>query len=329
MKTICIVVAILLPGMAAAAPRNIIVDTDAGTDDMMALAFLLSRSDVNIEAITVANGLAHVQAGARNILRLLDYAGKPNIPVYVGRETPLSGSNAFPATWRVTSDAMPGTNLPQTALKPEPEPASSYLARRLKITTRPISILALGPLTNIAEALATLPRGAYPVDDMVIMGGAVRVKGNLTGGNILAENDSAEWNIYIDPTAARTVFQSGLRFRLVPLDACNKVPVDTAFLDDFNKRAKSQLGKFVFALLESSRSLMAAHIFYAWDPLAAVALINPAVLKISSVALDVVDKAPELGRTREDASARNMVRVALDAEPASFRKTFMDSFAGR
>jgi pyrimidine-specific ribonucleoside hydrolase len=318
----------LVPSLAFAAPRNIIVDTDAGSDDMMALAFLLSRADVNIEAITIVNGLAHVKSGARNVLRLLDLAGKTDIPVYAGRAAPLSGTNEFPSTWRTVADALPGAGLPETQRKPEAETAAQYLTRRLKITTRPVSILALGPLTNIAETLAALPRGAYPVDDMVIMGGAVRVPGNLSGGVVMAENETAEWNIYIDPTAARTVLQSGLRFRLVPLDACNKVPFDAGFLDEFAKRAKTPLGKFVTALLESSRSLVDAHIFYAWDPLAAVALINPAVLKISSVGLEVVDKAPDAGRTVEDPKARNMIRAALDAEPASFRKTFIDTFAG-
>jgi pyrimidine-specific ribonucleoside hydrolase len=317
----------LLPAIALAAPRNIIVDTDAGSDDMMAIAFLLSRSDVNIEAITVVNGIAHVKSGAANVLRLLDLAGKTNIPVYAGRDMPLTGANEFPSSWREIADALPGAGLPETARKPEAESAAAYLIRRLKVTARPVSILALGPLTNIAEALAGLPRGAYPVDDMVIMGGAVRVPGNLSGGIGMPENNTAEWNIYIDPAAARTVFESGLRFRLVPLDACNKVPFDAGFLDEFAKRSKTPLGKFVLALLGSSRTLIDEHIFYAWDPLAAVALINPAVLKISSVALEVLDKAPDVGRTIEDPKARSMVRVALDAEPASFRKTFMDSFA--
>lgn len=328
MNRLWLITLALLPMIVSAAPRNIIVDTDAGSDDMMALAFLLSRTDVNIEAITVVNGLAHVKSGAANVLRLLTLAGKPRIPVYVGRETPLSGANEFPSSWRQIADAMPGSGLPETKSNLETETAAAYLTRRLKITTRSVSILALGPLTNIAEALAGLPRGAYPVDDMVIMGGAVRVRGNLSDGMGTAENASAEWNIYIDLTAARTVFQSGLRFRLVPLDACNKVPFDAAFVDEFAKRAKTPLGRLVSTLLESSRPLINGHIFFAWDPLAAVALINPAVLKISSVAIAVMDKAPEAGRTAEDPKSTNMVRVALDAEPASFRKTFMDTFAG-
>lgn len=313
--------------LVAAAPRNVIVDTDAGSDDLMAIAFLLSRADVDIEAITIVNGIAHVEAGAMNILRMLELAGKPHIPVYVGRGTPLAGSNAFPESWRLIADSMPSASLPQTQRKLETDTAVEFLTRRLRMTSKPVSILALGPLTNIAEALAAPPRGAYPVADMVVMGGAVRVAGNLAAGNVLETNNKAEWNIYIDPGAAGNVLRSGLRFRLVPLDACNRVPVDSAFVEAFTKRARTPLGKIVVQLLESSRTMIDANIFYAWDPLAAVALVNPAVLKISSLPIAIVEKGPEAGRTLEDPSAHNMVRVALDADPASFRKTFFDAFA--
>src|ERR1700716_2161652 len=89
---------------AVSSPRTLIVDTDAGTDDLMALAFLLSRSDVNLEAITVVSGLANVHAGAMNILRLLEVAGKRDIPVYEGAEATPPGGNAFPDQWRLLAD---------------------------------------------------------------------------------------------------------------------------------------------------------------------------------------------------------------------------------
>ncbi len=324
MKRSLLALALALP-MIAATPKDIIIDTDVGTDDIMAIAFLLSRSDVSVEAITVVNGIAHVDAGAQNILKLLQMAGKPNIPVYIGRGTPLAGTNAFPDAWRLTSDALPGIDLPPTDAKPQAQSAAEYLSRRLRITAKPLSLVALGPLTNIAEALATLPRGAYPVEDMTIMGGAVRVSGNLEP----TQNHTAEWNIYVDPTAARTVFESALRFRLVPLDACNQVPFEPAFLTEFRKRANAPLAKLINQLLESSRTLIDNHIFYAWDPLAAVGLVAPAALKISSLPVDVEVSGPDEGRTAEDARAKRIIRVALDADAPLFRKTFIDAFVKR
>ncbi|MDQ6676488.1 MAG: nucleoside hydrolase, partial [Acidobacteriota bacterium] len=126
MRRLLLVSSLMLPILTAAVPRNIIIDTDAGTDDLMAIAFLLSRPDVRIEAITVVNGLAHVPAGARNIERLLQLAGKPEIPVYEGRPTPLEGANEFPAPWRLVADELPGVGLPTNTRNPEPASAVSY-----------------------------------------------------------------------------------------------------------------------------------------------------------------------------------------------------------
>jgi inosine-uridine nucleoside N-ribohydrolase len=313
---------------ALAAPRNIVIDTDCGTDDLLAIAFLLTRADVNIEAITVVNGLAHVGPGAVNILRLLEASGHPNIPVYEGRDAPLEGKNAFPDTWRLIADAMPGIDLPTATRKSEAMPAAEFLAKRIAAASRPVSLLALGPLTNIAEALTKAPRGAYAIDDMVIMGGAVRVMGNVaSGGFIESENRTAEWNFFLDPKAGRAVVESGIHFRLVPLDACNFVPVDLSFLNRFRKIAATPLGKLADQLLESSRTLITQNIYFAWDPLAAVALIEPRVLRISSVTLDVQLRRPADGRTLEGGpGAHTSARVALSADPVMFQKIFFQAF---
>ena len=83
-----------------------------------------------MEAITVVNGVAHVKPGAQNILRLLALAGHSEIPVYAGRERPLSGSAEFPAAWREAADTLPGVTLPRAAGVPQSEPAAQFLAKR-------------------------------------------------------------------------------------------------------------------------------------------------------------------------------------------------------
>ena len=115
---------------------RVIVDTDAGADDLMAIAFLLSRGDVRVEAITVVNGVAHVKPGAQNILRLLALAGHSEIPVYAGRERPLTGSAEFPAAWREAADTLPGVTLPRAAGVLQSEPAAQFLAKRFADTFR-------------------------------------------------------------------------------------------------------------------------------------------------------------------------------------------------
>ncbi len=309
-----------LPG---AQTRNLIIDTDAGSDDLIAIGFLLARADVNIEAITIVNGLAHVPSGAKNVLRLLELAGRTSIPVYLGRETPLNGSNEFPELWRMMADELPHVELPQTDKIPGALSALAFLRGRLANPAKPVAILALGPLTNIAEVLSTAPNSVLAIEDLVVMGGAVRVPGNLAaGGSSYSDNRTAEWNIFVDATAARKVFDTVTKLRLVPLDASNTVPIDNAFLLAVKKSAKSKLGLFAAQVLDSNRALIEQRIFYAWDPLAAAAIVNPAVLKISSVALTIRRDVPEEGRTSESDSGRSL-RVALSADPVLFLRVFL------
>ena len=318
--------AILLAPAAGAQSRPILIDTDAGSDDLMAIAFLLSHPDVRIEAITIANGLAHVDAGARNLVRLLELSGRKDVPVFAGRSTPLRGNAAFPEEWRRTSDELPGVQLPSTSRRPEPRGAADYLAERLKDGKHPVRILALGPLTNLAEAIGRDPSLARTIDELVIMGGAVRVPGNLADGGVLqTPNKTAEWNLFVDPLAARVVFQSGIRIRLIPLDATNKVPIDLAFLEKFQAGARTPLGRFAAQVLETDRKFVEEGYFYAWDPLAAVALLDPGVVKASALHIEIREDAPEEGRTAESRGRPN-ASVALDADAAKFKRLFLGAF---
>src|SRR3989449_2441497 len=118
--------------LSAQSSLPIIVDTDAGADDMMALAYLLSSRDARIEAITVVHGVAHVSEGARNIRRLLNLAGRPEIPVFEGQERPLQGLRPFPADWRALADKLPRVDLPGIGDTGSAERAGSYFKRRAK-----------------------------------------------------------------------------------------------------------------------------------------------------------------------------------------------------
>src|SRR6266851_9976504 len=153
-RSLILVSILSLLGVTAQAQTNsVIIDTDAGSDDLMAIAFLLAHPSVRIEAITIANGLAHVDPGSRNLIRLLELSGRRDVPVFAGRSTPLRGNAEFPADWRKTSDELPGVTLPTASRQPEPKRAAEYFVERLKDRAHPVRIVALGPLTNLAEAL--------------------------------------------------------------------------------------------------------------------------------------------------------------------------------
>ena len=313
-----------------AVPRTLIIDTDAAGDDLMALAFLLSRPDIRIEAITIANGTAHVGPGGRNVLRLLELAGRRDIPVFLGRETPPSGGVEFPSEWRKTADDLPGVSLPEPTRQPATQTAADYLARRLSDPAHPVQVLALGPLTNLGEVFSRAPRAARVVRQIVFMGGAVRIPGNLgDGGYFKTQNTAAEWNIFADVSAAKVVFTCGVPLRLVPLDATQRVPIQTALLEQFESRGKTPLAHFVGQVLAANRDSIKQGIYFAWDPLAAVALVHPTVASFKPLSIEISDKAEELGRTLEMPRRRANAVVALDADAEQFRSVFLSAFGVR
>jgi pyrimidine-specific ribonucleoside hydrolase len=312
--------------LAPAQTPNLIIDTDAGSDDILAISYLLSHPSVHIDAITIANGLAHVDAGARNLAKLVEVSGRPNVPVFAGRPTPLKGSAEFPREWRKLADELPGVKLPSSSRTPSPKAAADYLIEHLKDKKHVVRILALGPLTNLAEALQREPSIAQSIQQIVIMGGAIQVPGNLGDGGVFQTNNkTAEWNIYVDPLAARIVFRSHIPILLVPLDATNKVPIDLAFLAEFQTRAVSPLGRVAAQVLEADRESIDGKYFFAWDPLAAVALLHPEVIRSNRLHIDVLQDSPAEGTTAQTPGNPN-ADVAMDADAARFRKIFLEAF---
>lgn len=307
---------------ATAEPHPLIIDTDVGVDDLMAIAFLLASPDVRIEAITIGIGLANTDAGAHNVLRLLALAGRDDIPVYLGRSTPLAGDRAFPDEWRALSDELPGVDLPESRSAPELMPAADFLADRLSSVQRPVAVLALGGLTNVAEAIGRSGNGAAAVRRLVIMGGAVHVAGNLHEAGE-HENVTAEWNFHIDAKAARRVFAAGLPIRLIPLDATDQVPLDRSYIDELQRAGDAPLAGLVAQLLGIVAPFMDAGNYYAWDPLAAVTLVDSSVVRTQPMAISIHVQPPEDGRSAAVPDGVPNADVAIAAEERRFREIFV------
>jgi pyrimidine-specific ribonucleoside hydrolase len=304
-------------------PRAVIVDTDAGPDDLIALAYLLARADVAIEAITISYGLAHQDPGARIVLSLLDSAGRKDIPVFKGRETPRGAFNPYPVDWRTGADNVGSLPLPRSTRVADKRPAVDFLVERLQDGSRPVDVLALGALTNLAEVLERAPR-LPAIRSLVIMGGALDVPGNLGSGS--KENTTAEWNLYADPPAAQRVFAAGLPVLLVPLDATNAVRVTNTFVLALKQHGTTPLGRLVSAILASASERIGAGLYYAWDPLAAMAMIDRSVVKLERLPLSVQLVRPEDGRTLRGWQAQNM-EVALGADATLFFDKFVTALS--
>lgn len=307
-------------------PRPVIVDTDMAADDWMAILYLLQRPDVNVNAITVTGtGESHCEPGVRNALRLVALAGHPDIPVSCGRTTPLQGSHAFPSDWRANVDALAGIPLPDNPAPPAPQSAVELLSSTIQSSPDRVTILALGPLTNLAEALQTAPNLKDNIEMVYIMGGAVNVPGNVGASGVGINNKTAEWNMYCDPLAARIVFESGVPITLIPLDATNHVPVTTSFFEHLKNNHLTPEATFVLDVLTRNYDSIRSGGFSFWDPLAAATLADNTLVTFETKTLTVVEEeGPDSGRTQVNANGVP-IRVAVNADSQRFEQLFLDT----
>ncbi len=304
-------------------PRPVIVDTDMAPDDWLAVLYLLQRQDITVKAITVAGtGEAHCAPGVKNALGLAALAGQPNIPVACGRETPLQGNHAFPEGWRAGADAVLGLRLPSNANGPAAQSAAELIAN----SPDGLTLLTLGPLTNVAEALQAAPGLSSRLAMIYMMGGAVDVPGNLPGsGAGLDNNTQAEWNVYVDPYAAQVVLESGAPITLVPLDATNHVPATLSFYNRLKANQSTTEARFIFDALSEQKAFVESGGYYFWDPLTAAILTDESLATFETRALSVVTaEGPESGRVAP-AGGGPSIRYAAGADAARFEALFLET----
>jgi inosine-uridine nucleoside N-ribohydrolase len=253
--------------------RPVVIDSDMAPDDWMAILYLLQRSDIRVLAITVAGtGETHCEPGVRNALGLVRLAGESGIPVACGGETPLEGKQAFPEAWRERADSMAGLSLPAGENPITQETAAELLVKTVQDSPQKMLILALGPLTNLADAIQQEDRFLANVEQIYVMGGALEVLGNVGFSGVEIDNQVAEWNIFVDPASAKAVFASGAPITLVPLDATNQAPLSLDFYFTLQANRRTPEARFVYDVLTTQLDFIASGMSYFWDPLAAAVL---------------------------------------------------------
>lgn len=304
-------------GPVPTGPIRLIIDNDMSFDDVMAIAYLTTQPDVEILAITVTGtGIAHCGPGARNARSLLNELQAAAVPTACGSEEPVAGGKVFPEEWRTGSDGLWGLKVAGVPGTPKGT-AVDLLTEVIGGSDRPVTVLATGPLTNLAQALAADPKLAEGIARIVIMGGAVDVDGNATVDGSPAP---AEWNFAADPAAAAAVLASGIPITLVPLDATNDVKITRAFADDLHADASAGPANLVDELL--LRTPGSIGVDYFWDALAATMLVEPAVATTEEARIAVTTEGPEVGRTIRSDGGTAMT-LATAADRAAFEKAFL------
>jgi purine nucleosidase len=251
-------------------PRTFLIDTDTASDDAVALIMALRAPDVRVAAITTVAGNVNVQQAARNALYTVELCGA-NVPVYVGAEKPLLRTYTN-ATWFHGRDGLGDHNYPAPRRSPEKLYAVDAIIDTIEANPG-LVLVTLGPLTNIALALAKKPAIVEKVGRCVVMGGAPCCEGNVT--------PAAEYNIWVDPEAARIVMLSGLPVELIGWQLCRGEavlgPSDIMHVEGFNTKLAH------FAIESNSHARVALKIqtgedgICLPDPVAMCLALDPAV----------------------------------------------------
>jgi inosine-uridine nucleoside N-ribohydrolase len=312
--------------------QKLILDVDTGTDDAVALMLAALHPDLDLVAATTVNGNVPVGYCTENSLRVFDHIGVP-VPVYEGVPRPIARDDfPVPRGDIQSSNAVHGgyLDIPPSTTKAQATGAVEFLIETYRSATDEIILVPVGPLSNIATALALEPRLRDLIPELVIMGGAHH-HGNVT--------PRAEFNIWADPEASHAVINSGIRkITLVPLDATHRALVS---LDDCTRlrglgtpagEAAAVFTERRISGYDSTQPMTRPHAAPVHDALAVAAIIDRAVITTEHLHVDVETHGElTVGETVVDTNRRSQlepnVHVALDADEPRFVEILLETFA--
>lgn len=297
--------------------KQIIIDTDPGHDDALAIMLLEKSGLFDIKAITTVAGNSTIQNTTNNARYILDLI-KSNTPIYSGAQKPLKrdlikavvhGEGGLAGAEITRQEKLTGN-------------ATEKIIEIVRANPGKISILAIAPETNIAEAFTKDPELPFLVKEIVIMGGAISVPGN--------KNRVGEFNIFVDPDAADIVFNANVKKTLIPLDVCNEVFFS---IKDFEKLKGSPLyepiKKMMGFYIEGIQTFEKTSDALMYDPLAAYYLINPDAFKTTPMDIKIetqsdLTRGMTVADKRTWGDKKDNINVAVSINKEAFAKDFFD-----
>jgi inosine-uridine nucleoside N-ribohydrolase len=279
---IALVALCLLTAALAQTPQRVIIDTDPGVDDAMAILLALNSPELKVEALTIVPGNVDGRQGLENALKLVSLAGRCDLPVAGGAQHPLNQKLVTAQYWH-GKNGFAGVELPSSKCKADSRFGPDLIIELVHKYPHELTLIPVGPLTNIALAVSKDPSIVPLVKNIVIMGGSI------TGGNV---NGAAEANIYNDPEAASIVFNAGWMVTMVGSDVGERTIMTRKHLTDLQAQHGpetdfiSQLADFYITRSEKSGYSGAAM----YDPLAVAAVIDPTLVTLKDMHVDVETK---------------------------------------
>lgn len=305
---------------------NMILDIDTGIDDALALAYALGCEDINLLGVVGSYGNVSLDKGIENSLNLLKLLGKEDIPVYAGAECSLIDNTPYlPSD---ISKFIHGNNgigeieIPQSASKKKDESGVDFMIRMANEYKKDLTIVAVGPLTNVAKAIQKDPQFAEKVGRIVIMGGAVLLPGNVS--------QLAEANIYQDSNAANIVFTSKAKVTMVGLDVTMRTIFTKKETQNWRNIGTVSAKKYAdmvdfyinaYATTQPELNGCALH-----DPLAVAVAVDPSLVQTFEMNMKVGTTEADFGRTIGD-KARLLeenpnVSICINVDHKEFNSRF-------
>ena len=298
------------------AARALVIDTDPGIDDALAILLALASPEVDLRLVTTVHGNVELAQTTENARRVLHLAGRSDVPVAAGARASLVHPQAERAGHVHGAAGLGGVQLPPSPARLDPRPAVVALAELLMTSPEPVTVAAIGPLTNLALLLAVFPEAAERIDRLVVMGGSASRGGNVTA--------AAEFNVWADPEAAQAVLTSTLPTVMVGLDVTVPTVLTSAGIARF--AAAGPVGATAAAVLaqyvEHARSAYGTDGVVVHDALALTEAIVPGTLGTVRRSV-VVDTSLGAGRgqtlvdRRTIAAGPTAVDVAEDVDSAA------------
>jgi purine nucleosidase len=305
------------------ATQKILIDTDPGHDDAMALLLACKSPELDILAITTVAGNSTIENTTRNTRFILEQIGEYNIPVYSGAARPLKRDLVQAVVHGESGlDGIDPQNAPNLT-----NDASEQILRIVKENPKDVTILTIGPLTNIAQAIQKDPQTMCLAKRIISMGGAIEVAGN--------KNRVAEFNIFVDPEAADIVLQLPVPKTFVPLDACNHVQMSfTDFKQIRDPALRSLLMRMARPYIANLSQDVGIEAALMYDPLTVFYALQPesCVTRLYNIQIETMS---ELTRGMTVADRRKVtdgsipnVTVVTNIEAGAFVKRFVGTLNG-
>ena len=323
--------------------KRVIIDTDPGIDDALALILAFRCPQLRIEAITTVCGNVQVEQATNNVLTILKLLNLEQPPLLaMGSRYPLEkplltaepvhGSDGLGELHRFRSEDG-SRRYPDVTLPSHLPEASKVILNLLDRFPDELTLIALGPLTNVGKALMEDAEGMRRLKELVIMGGSINVPGNIT--------PAAEYNIFTDPLAAKMVFASGLPMTLIPLDVTEKVRLAQAEIDELSMKADAALRPFFVDATSRVMQYMEDRCgkaeFVLHDPLTVGVSVDPSLVRTTTLSVDVETKGEitegmtvaDIRAIRDDFKRPPNLSVALEVDAEGFKSFFKERLCQR